>query len=135
MSAGCNLSARCSKVLCDNNKLGSYVLLENNGFDLGKDGKWNVVDASSERDIWSNHYVPSSLRSESFVNPFNSKAESGEDFVWESKGNSIQNSAWIGAVKKTEVASNLEEYGDYWENIGGSWGKEKYKIGSVGDDN
>jgi len=38
-------------------------------------------------------------------------------------------------VKKTEVASNPEEYGYYWENIGGGWVKKKYKIGSVGDDN
>ena len=36
---------------------GSCVLLENNDFDLGKDSKWDVVKASSERDIWSNHYV------------------------------------------------------------------------------
>jgi len=43
------------------------------------------------------------LKSESFLNPFNLKGESREDFVWEIKGNSIQNSAWIGAVKKTEV--------------------------------
>jgi len=41
----------CSKVLCDNKKLGSCVLLENNGFDLGKDTKWNVALASSENDI------------------------------------------------------------------------------------
>ena len=38
-------------------------------------------------------------------------------------------------MKKTEVASNPEEYGYYWENIGGGWVKKKYKIGSVGDDN
>jgi len=41
-----------------------------------------------------------------FLNLFNSKGESGEVFVWKIKSNSIQNSAWIGAVKKTEVASN-----------------------------
>jgi len=35
----------------------SCVLLENSGFDLGEDHKWNGVETSSERDIWSNHYV------------------------------------------------------------------------------
>jgi len=40
------MTARCSKVLCDNN-----------GFDLGKDNKWSAFKASSERDIWSNNYV------------------------------------------------------------------------------
>jgi len=75
---------------------GSSVLLENSVFDLGEDHKWNGVETSSERDIWFNHYVQSSLKSESFLNPFNSKGESGEDFVWKIKSNSIQNSAWIG---------------------------------------
>jgi len=75
---------------------------------LGKDSKWNAIKASSEKDICSNHYVPSSLKPQSFLNPLNSKGKSGEDFVWEIKSNSIQNFAWIGAVKKTEVASNLE---------------------------
>jgi len=84
---------------------GSCVLLENSGFDLGEDHKWNGVETSSERDIWSNHYVQSSLKSFSFLNPFNSKGESEEDFVWKIKSNSIQNSARIDAVKKTEVAS------------------------------
>jgi len=36
-------------------------------------------------------------------------------------------------VKKTEVAFNPEQYGDYWKNIGGNWGKEKYKTESVSD--
>jgi len=61
---------------------------------------------SSERDIWSNHYVPSSLKLQSFLNPFNSEGESAKDFIWETKSISIQNSAWIGAVKKTEVVFN-----------------------------
>ena len=73
---------------------------------------WNGVEALPTKDIWSNHYVPSSLKPESFLNPFNSKGESEEDFVWKIKSNSIQNFAWIGAVKKTEVASNPEENGD-----------------------
>jgi len=80
--------------------------LENSVFDLGEEPKWNGVDPLSEKDIWSNDYVLGSLRSKSFLNLFNSKGESREDFVWEIKGNSIQNSAWVGAVKKTEVASN-----------------------------
>jgi len=29
-----------------------------------------------------------------------------KDFAWETKSISIQNSAWVGAVKKTEVAFN-----------------------------
>ena len=41
---------------------GSCVLLENSGFDLGEDGKWNGVETSYERDIWSNHYVQNSLK-------------------------------------------------------------------------
>ena len=57
---------------------GSCVLLENNGFDLGEDHKWNGVETSSEREIWYNHYLRSSLKSKSFLNPFNSKGESGE---------------------------------------------------------
>ena len=88
-------------------------LLENNGFDLGEDSKWNSVETLSTKGIWSNHYVPSSLKPKSFLNPFNSKGESGEDFVWEIKSNSIQNFAWIGVVKKTKVASIPEQYGDY----------------------
>ena len=36
-------------------------------------------------------------------------------------------------MKKTEVAFNPEQYGDYWKNIGGNWGKEKYKTESVSD--
>jgi len=60
---------------------GSSVLLENSGFDLGENHKWNGVETSSERDIWSNHYVQSSLKPKSFLNPFNSKGESEEDFV------------------------------------------------------
>ena len=56
--------------------------LENSGFDLGEDDRWNDVEALSKKDIWSNHYVPISLKLESFLNPFNSKGESGEDFVW-----------------------------------------------------
>ena len=56
----------------------------------------NVVEASSERDIWSNHYVSSSLKPKSFLNPFNSKGESAKDFVWETKSISNQNSTWIG---------------------------------------
>jgi len=36
-----SLTVGCSKVLCDNKKLGSCVLLEDNGFELGKDSKWN----------------------------------------------------------------------------------------------
>jgi len=97
---------------------GSCVLLENNDFDLGKDSKWDVVKASSERDIWSNHYVPSSLKPQSFLNPFNSEGENAKDFVWETKSISIQNSIWVGVVKKTEVASNPEQCGECWENIG-----------------
>jgi len=96
---------------------GSSVLLENNGFDLGEDHKWNGVETSSEREIWYNHYLRSSLKSKSFLNPFNSKDESGEDFVWKIKSNSIQNSARIGAMKKIEVASNQGQYGGYWKNI------------------
>ena len=95
-----------NKILCDNKKLGSCVLLENSGSDLGEDNKWNVVKVSSKRDIWSNHYVPNSLKSESFLNLFNSKGESVEDFVWETKSNSNQNSAWVVALKKTKVFSN-----------------------------
>ena len=57
------------------------------------------------------------MKSKSFLNPFNSKGESGEDFVWKIKSNSIKNSARIGAMKKTEVASNQGKYGDYWKNI------------------
>ena len=57
------------------------------------------------------------MKSKSFLNPFNSKAESGEDFVWKIKSNSIQNSSRIGAMKKIEVASNQAQYGDYWKNI------------------
>ena len=53
-----------------------------------------------ERDILSNDYVSSSLKSKFFLNLFNSKNESGKDFVWEIKSNSIQNSRWIDAVKK-----------------------------------
>ena len=49
--------------------------------------------------MFQGHYLP-----ESFLNPFNSNGESGEDFVWEIKSSSIQiqNSAWIGVVKKTD---------------------------------
>jgi len=65
----------------------------------------------------SNNYVPSSFKPESFLNPFNSKGESVEDFVWKIKSNSIQNSAWVAAVKKIEVASYPEKYGGCWENI------------------
>jgi len=50
------------------------------------------------------------LKPESFLNSLNFKGKSGEDFVWEIKNNSIQNSTWIGVVKKTEVASNPEPY-------------------------
>ena len=57
------------------------------------------------------------MKSKSFLNPFNSKGESGEDFVWKIKTNSIQNSARIDAMKKIEVASNQGQYGDYWKNI------------------
>jgi len=60
----------------------------------------------------SNHYVPSSLKPESFLNPFNSKGESGEDFVWKIKSNSIQNFAWISAVKKT-----MDTTGKYWRQL------------------
>jgi len=88
-----SLTAGYNKVLCDNKKLGSCVLLENNSFDLGEDSKWNGVEALSEKDIWSNHYVPSSLKSESSLNLLNSKDISGEYFVWETKSNSIRNSA------------------------------------------
>jgi len=31
-------------------------------------------------------------------------------------------------VKKTEVASNPKEYGDYWENIGGRSGRKNIKL-------
>ncbi|XP_068466419.1 uncharacterized protein [Phaseolus vulgaris] len=79
---------------------GSCVLLENNGFDLGEDHKWNGVETSSEREIRYNHYLRNSLKSKSFLNPFNSKGKSGEDFVWKIKSNSIQNSARISAMKK-----------------------------------
>jgi len=48
-----------------------------------------------------------------FLKSFKFQGKSGEDFVWEIKSNSIQNSAWIDALKKTEVTSNPEEYGDY----------------------
>jgi len=57
-----------NKGSCGNKKLGSCVVLENNGYDLGKDSKWNVVKASSKRDIWYNHYAPSSLKQESSLN-------------------------------------------------------------------
>jgi len=58
------------------------------------------------------------LKPQSFLNPFNSKGESAKDFVWETKIISIQNFAWVGAVKKTKVASNPKQCGDCWENIG-----------------
>jgi len=48
---------------------------------LGEEPKWNGVEALSEKDIWFNHYVPSSLRLESLLNPFNSKGKSTGDFV------------------------------------------------------
>jgi len=60
---------------------------------LGEDIRWNSVEALSKKDIWFNHYVQSLLKSESFLNSFNSKGESGEDFVWEIKSISIQNFA------------------------------------------
>jgi len=58
-----------NKVSCGNKKLGSYVVLEDSGSDLGEEGKWNDVKALSEKDIWYNHYVPSSLKSKSSLNP------------------------------------------------------------------
>jgi len=83
--------------------------------------------------------VSSLLKLEYSLNPLNSKGKSEEDFVWEIKSNSIQNYAWIGAVNKTEVVSNPEQYGDYWTKILKAVGIKKnigkYKIGSVGDDN
>jgi len=103
------LTMRYSKVFCGNKKLGSCVVLSSS--DLGKDSKWNVVEASSERDIWSNHYAPSSLKSVPSLNHFNSKDKSAQDFVWETKSSSNHNSAWVAAVKKTEVTSNLEHCG------------------------
>jgi len=75
---------------------------------LGEEGKWNSLKELFEKDICSNHYVPCSLKLKSSLNPLNSKAKSGENFVWEIKSNSIQNSAWISALKKTKVVSNLE---------------------------
>jgi len=48
---------------------------------LEEDTRWNGVEALSTKDIWFNHYVSSSLKPKSFLNPFNSKGKSGEDFV------------------------------------------------------
>jgi len=86
------LVAGFNKFFCGNKKLSSCVVLENNGSKLGKDSKWNVVEASFENDICSNHYAPSSLKSGSSLNHFNSKGKSAEDFVWKIKSNSNQNS-------------------------------------------
>ena len=74
-------------------------LLENSNFNLEEDTRWNGVEALSTKDIWFNHYVSSSLKPKSFLNPFNSKGKSGEDFVWEIKRNSIQNSDWFREEK------------------------------------
>jgi len=70
------------KVLCENKKIGSCVLLENSGSDMGEDNKWNVVEVSSKKDIWCNHYVPSSLKPRSSLNHFGSKGKSTKHFVW-----------------------------------------------------
>jgi len=43
------LSAGFNKVSCDNKKLSSYVVLEDSGYDLGEDGKWSAVAASSRK--------------------------------------------------------------------------------------
>jgi len=39
----------------DNNKFGSCVVPENSGYDLGKYNKYNVVEASFEKDVSFNH--------------------------------------------------------------------------------
>ena len=36
---------------------------------------WENVEALCEKDIWSNHYVPNSLKSEPSLNPLNSKVK------------------------------------------------------------
>ena len=53
---------------------------------------WEKIVNGTERDVWSNHYIPSSLKPEHFLNPFNSTGESARDFVWETKSISNQNS-------------------------------------------
>ncbi|XP_068491246.1 protein RNA-directed DNA methylation 3 isoform X2 [Phaseolus vulgaris] len=96
-------------------------------------GGWNAAGASSERDAWSNHSTPSLLKPESSLNPFSSKG--AEDSAWETKSNPNQNSTWVAAVEKTGVASDPEQSGGCWGNVGGSWGQAEPKTGSVGDDN
>jgi len=68
-------------ILAQNEKLNKFLsklealykfsnLLENSGFDLGEDSRWNGVETLSTKDIWSNHYVPRTLSTRVFLKSF-----------------------------------------------------------------